>query len=83
MTSDLNVSHGKMYVSVSLTLVGFTLVTKMRNFDFENHWNTSIFFYPKKWYQIGMECVLSDSAWFGLSFVVWVEFCQLVEKYWF
>ena len=47
MTSDLNVSHGKMYVSVSLTLVGFTLVTKMRNFDFENQWNTSIFFYPK------------------------------------
>ena len=32
---------------VSFPLFGFTLVIKLRNFDFESHWNTLIF-YDKK-----------------------------------
>ena len=35
--SDLNVSHEEMSDFVSLTLFGFTLVTKLRNFNFESH----------------------------------------------
>ena len=34
MPSDLNMSHGKMSDSVSFSLFGFTLVIKLRNFDF-------------------------------------------------
>ena len=37
MVSDLNMSHGKISEIVSLPLFGFTLVIKMRNFDFERH----------------------------------------------
>ena len=33
MTSDLNMSHGKMSDSVSYPLFGFTLVRKLRNTD--------------------------------------------------
>ena len=35
--SDLNMSHGKMSDFFSFSLLGFTLVIKMRNFDFESH----------------------------------------------
>ena len=38
---DLNMSHRKMFDFVSFLLFGFTLVTKLRNFDFESHWNIS------------------------------------------
>ena len=37
MVSDLNMYHEKMSDSVSLSLFGFTLVIKLRNFDFESH----------------------------------------------
>ena len=37
MVSDMNISHRKMSGFVSLTLFGFNLVTKLRNFDFECH----------------------------------------------
>ena len=37
MTSDLNMPHGKMADFVSFPLLGFTLVIKVRNFDFESH----------------------------------------------
>ena len=40
MTSDLNMSNGKMSDFVSFPFFGFTLVVKLRNFDFESHWNT-------------------------------------------
>ena len=46
--SDLNMSHGKMSDFVSFTLFGFTLVIKLRNSDFESHWNTLICFDKKK-----------------------------------
>ena len=45
--SDLNMSHGKLSDFVSLPLFGFTLVIKLRNFDFASHWNTLIFFDKK------------------------------------
>ena len=35
--SDLNMSYGKMSGFVSFPLLGFTLVVKLRNFDFEGH----------------------------------------------
>ena len=37
MVSDLNMSHEKMSDFVSSPLLGLTLVTKLRNFDFEGH----------------------------------------------
>ena len=37
MTSDLQMSHGKMSDFVSFLLFGFTLVIKLRNFDFKGH----------------------------------------------
>ena len=37
MTSDLNMSHGKISDFISLPFFGFTLVIKLRNFDFESH----------------------------------------------
>ena len=36
MMSDLNISHGKMPDFVSCPLLGFNLVMKLRNFDFES-----------------------------------------------
>ena len=37
MMLDLNMSHGKMSDFVSFPLLGFTLVIKLTNFDFEGH----------------------------------------------
>ena len=47
MTSDLQMSHGKMSDFVSFLLFGFTLVRKLRNFDFKGHLNTVIFLIKK------------------------------------
>ena len=44
MTSDLNMSHGKMSNFVSFLLLGIILALKLRNFDFESHWNTLMSF---------------------------------------
>ena len=81
MMSDLNISHEKMSDFVSFPLFGFVLVIKLRNFDFESHWNTLIFFDEKRMCFDGY--VLSNNIWFGLSFVFWVKFWQQVEKYGF
>ena len=51
----------------------FTSVIKLRNFDFESHWNTLIFLSKNNF---RFEYVLPNSVWFGLSFVVWVKFWQ-------
>ena len=37
MTSDLNMTHEKLSDFVSFTLCGFTLATKLRNFDSESN----------------------------------------------
>ena len=44
---DLNMSHGNMSNFLPFPLFGFILVMKLRNVDFESHWNTSIFFDKK------------------------------------
>ena len=45
MMSDLNMSHEKVSDFVSFPLFGFTL----RNFDFESHWNTLIYFDKRRY----------------------------------
>ena len=47
MTSDFNMSHGKMSDFVSCPLFRFTLVIKLRNFDFVSHRNSLTFFDQK------------------------------------
>ena len=47
MMSDLNMFHGKMSDFVSFPLLGFTLVIKLINYDFESHGNILIFFDKK------------------------------------
>ena len=49
MMSDLNMAHGKISDFVSFPLFGFTVAIKLRNFDFENQWNTLIYFDKKKY----------------------------------
>ena len=44
----------KMHDFVSFPLFGFTLVIKLRNFDFKSHGNTLIFF-DKKIYDLRYE----------------------------
>ena len=47
MVSDLDMAHRKMSDFVSFPLFAFTLIIKLRNFDFESHKNTLMFFYKK------------------------------------
>ena len=54
--SDLNMSLGKMSDFVSFSLFGFTLVKKLRNFDFERHVNIAIIF-DKERYGVRFEYV--------------------------
>ena len=81
MMWDLKMSHENMSDFVSFPLFGFTLVIKLRNFDFESHWNTLLLllllllFWSKK-NDARFEYALPDSVWFGLSFVVWEDFGQ-------
>ena len=44
---------------VSFLLFGFTVVIKLRNFDFECHWNALIFFDKKN---VRYDYVLSNSV---------------------
>ena len=43
MMSVLNMSHEKMSDFVSFPLFEFTLVIKLKNFNIEGHWKTSMF----------------------------------------
>ena len=47
MMPDLNMSHGKMLDFVSSSFFVFTLVIKLRYFDFDSHWNALMFFCRK------------------------------------
>ena len=50
---------------LSFALFGFTLVIKLRNFDFESYWNNLIFFDKKN--GVRFDYVLSNfGVWFGL-----------------
>ena len=55
---------------VSFLLLGFILVIKLRNFDFESHRNTFNIFDKNN--DVKFEYVLSNIVWFGLSFGVWL-----------
>ena len=67
---------------VSFSLSEFTLVIKLRNFDFESHRNTLIFF-DKRRYSVRFQYVLWKNVWFSLIFIVWVDFSHKTEKFWF
>ena len=58
MMSDMNMYHKKMSDFLSFALFGFTLVIKLRNFDFESYWNNLIFFDKK--YGVRFDYVLSN-----------------------
>ena len=49
-------SHGKISDFVSFPSFGFTLVVKLRNFDFESHWNTLRFLIKKMMSDFNMSC---------------------------
>ena len=63
--SDLNMPHGKMSDFVSFSSFGFILVIKLRNFDFESHWNT---FVDKKRYGFRFEYISWKNVWLS---IVW------------
>ena len=71
MTSDLNMSNVKMADFVSFPLLGFNLVMKLR-FYFEIHWNTLIFF-DKKRYGIRFEYVPWKNVWFCFISIVCIH----------
>ena len=76
--SDLNMSHGKNFVS--FPLFGFTLVVKLRNFDFESSWNTLILF-DKKIYDVIFEYALWKNNLIWLcpvkQYLVWFNLLKL------
>ena len=47
--SDFTMANKRMSDSVSVLLFGLTFVIKLKNFCFENHWNTLIFFYKQRY----------------------------------
>ena len=49
-----------MYDFVSFSLLGFSLLIKLRNYDFERHCNT--FTFSDKKNDVKFECVLSNSV---------------------
>ena len=55
MISNFIMSHEKMSDFISFPLFGFTLVIKLKNFDFERHWKTLNFF-VKKMSDLNMSC---------------------------
>ena len=71
----MNKFHEKMFDFVSFPLFGFTLVKKLRNFDFENHWNTlkpknfggktSAENFSDRFYNVGKNFGPKKCDWFG------------------
>ena len=74
--SDSNMSHRKTSDFVSFLLLGFTLVIKVKNFDFESHWNALIYFDKKK-----ILCQIWMEKWFCFITVVLVHFSHTAEKF--
>ena len=74
MLSDLYITHKKISDFVLFPLFEFTLVTRMRNFDFRSHCNTLFFLSKKMMLDLNMSCqilfnLVLDSCW------------QYLEKY--
>ena len=80
IVSDLNMPHGKMSYFVSFLLFAFTVVTKLRNFDFESHWNTLIFF-DKKTHGVIFEYVPRKNVLICFIFIVWLHFSHKTEQF--
>ena len=80
IVSDVNIFHSKMSDFVSIPLFGFTLVIKLRNFDFESHWNISLFF-DKERYGVRFEYVPWKNVWFCFISNVWLHFSHETEKF--
>ena len=66
MMPDLSMYHRKMYDFVSFPLLAFTLLQKLRNFDFESYSDTLIFFDKTKWCQIWINPIKQCLIWFNL-----------------
>ena len=61
-------------------LFGFTLVIKLRNLDFESHWNTLMLF-DKQRYSVRFEYVPWKNLYFCFISIVWVHFSHKIEKF--
>ena len=77
MSSNLNMSHGKVSELVSFTFFFLVLfIHKIGKFWLlETDWN----FWLKN--DARFEYALSSIVWYGLSFVVWAQFSKWFEKY--
>ena len=78
--SDVNIFDSKLSDFVSIPLFGFTLVIKLRNFDFESHWNISLFF-DKQRYGVRFEYVPWKNVWFCFISNVCLHFSHETEKF--
>ena len=66
---------------VSFPLFEFTLVIKLRNFDFKSHWNTSIFSDKKN--RMSDLNMLHKNVWFCFISTVCVHSSDKTGKFWF
>ena len=82
MMSDLNTFYGKCLSFVSFPVFNFTLVMKLRKFDFKSRWNTLIIL-TKIIYDVSFEYVRWKNVWFSFISIVWVHFTHQTEKLWF
>ena len=78
MATDLDMHYGKKIDFISFPLCGLNLVIKLRNFGFGSNWRDFNIFWSKTDFRF--EYFLSNSVWFGLSFIVWVELCSKLRN---
>ena len=55
---------------------------KLRNLDFESHWNTLMLF-GKQRHSVRFEYVPWKNVYFCFVSIVWVHFSHKIEKFWF
>ena len=70
MVSDLNMSHGKIPGFVSFPLLSVTLVSKLRNSDFESHSNILVHFDKRKRYAVRFTYIPWKDVWFCFIFIL-------------
>ena len=61
-------------------MLEFTLIIELRNFGFESHWSTLIFF-DKTRCEVRFEYVPWKNVWFCFISIVWVHFSHKIEKF--
>ena len=74
MISDFNMPREKMSDFVSLPLFGLISLIKMRNYNFESHWNFDKFDIKKLWYFFDKKHITSD---FNMSHKKMSDFVSL------